>query len=262
MLVGAAFCTLAIATVIYGARGWFLPVASRHGHEIDKMMVFLLLATGAMFLVGHIVLGYAIWRFSRQRRVTYRMASPKVERLWSIALGVLMALIAEGGVLVIGLPVWTEYYLNAPPAEAITIEVTGEQFAWNVRYPGRDGVFGRSVPALIGLDNTLGLDAKDSAAQDDLILLGVMYLPVDRPARIRLRSKDVIHGFYLPHFRVKQDVVPGMNIDIWFVPTEQGTYEIACTELCGFSHYKMRAVLHVVGEKEFEEFLEEEPPFL
>jgi cytochrome c oxidase subunit 2 len=108
----------------------------------------------------------------------------------------------------------------------------------------------------------VGLDANDPAAEDDLLLLSEFFLPVDRPVSIRLRSKDVLHGFYLPHFRVKQDAVPGMNIDIWFVPTVEGTFELACAELCGFGHYKMRGILHVVSEEEFEQFLQEEPPFL
>ena len=138
------------------------------------------------------------------------------------------------------------------------MEVTTEQFAWNVRYPGKDGTFGRTEPRLIGWNNPLGLNKKDPAGRDDVVLLNDLRLPVNRPARIRLRSKDVIHSFFLPNLRVKQDAVPGMTIDIWFVPTEVGTFEIACTQLCGFGHYQMRGLLQVMPPDEFEKWLKEE----
>ena len=131
-----------------------------------------------------------------------------------------------------------------------------------MRYPGADGVFGSTRAELISSTNPLGLDEQDPAAAADLVLLGVVYLPVDRPARFRLKSKDVIHSVYLPEFRVKQDAVPGMEIDVWFVPTRTGSYEIACTELCGFGHFQMRGVLEVVTQEEYDRFLKDELPFL
>jgi cytochrome c oxidase subunit 2 len=225
-------------------------------------MQYLIITTGAMLFIGHLVLGFFIWKFSQQRRVTHRLAQPKSERTWALVLGAVMALLAEGGVLALGMPVWNQFYGSEAPADAVRIEVTAEEFNWNIRYSGQDGVFGRVTPELMSLNNPVGLDADDVAARDDLLLLGEFYLPVDRPASVRLRSKDVLHSFYLPHFRVKQDAVPGMLIDIWFVPTQEGTYELACAELCGFGHYKMRGLLHVVTEEEFEQFLQEEPPFL
>ncbi|MFQ5739935.1 MAG: cytochrome c oxidase subunit II [Acidobacteriota bacterium] len=261
-LVALAFGLYAIATVAWGGRGWLLPVASHHGAQIDRMMTYLLFTSGAILLAGHLVLGYFVWRFSGQRRVTKRMSGRKTERRWSFALGVVMALVAEGGVLVLGLPVFDEFYQTPPPSDAVQVEVTGEQFAWNFRYPGSDEKFGRSDPGLITLDNALGLDENDSAARDDLVLLGELFLPVNRAAHLRLRSKDVLHSFFLPHLRVKQDLVPGMTLHIWFRPTRVGTYEVACAELCGFGHFKMRGLLHVVTEEEFDQFLREEPPFL
>lgn len=246
---------IAIITVVVGVRRWLPPLASEHGAGIDRMINYLLLTVGALFVVGHVILGYFVWRFSRQDRVTFRLASARTERQWSLIPVVLMALIAEGGVLVLGLPVWGKFYGSPAPPEAVVVEVTGEQFAWNVRYPGKDGVFGRTNPQLITYENPLGLDYTDPAAKDDIVQLGVLHLPVNRPARIRLRSKDTLHSFFLPHFRVKQDAVPGMTIEIWFVPTQVGQYEIACAELCGFGHFQMRGLLRVLSHEAYEQWL-------
>ena len=262
LFVGLAFWLIAAFTLALGLKGWFLPVASRHGPGIDQMILYLLITTGAIFVIGHLLLGYFVWKFARASRVTHRRPRSRTERIWSIGLGIVMAVIAEGGVLVLGMPVWNEFYAMSPPSDAVQVEITGEQFAWNIRYPGADGVFGSTRPELISGTNPLGLDEKDPAAADDLLLLGLVYLPVNEPAHFRLKSKDVIHGLYLPEFRVKQDAVPGMEIDIWFVPTLTGSYEIACTELCGFGHFQMRGVLEVVTREEYDRFLEDELPFL
>lgn len=262
LFIALGFCLFAAILVFYGLKNWFPPVASRHGPGIDLMLNYIMIVTGIMLVAGHLSLGYFIWRYSGQRQVTHRLAGQKTELRWSVVLGMIMAVVAEGGVLVLGMPVWTELYGTAPPSDAVKLEVTAEQFAWNIRYPGQDGVFGRSSTDLLSLNNPVGLDADDPAARDDLLLLSEFFLPVDRPVSIRLRSKDVLHGFYLPNFRVKQDAVPGMSINLWFVPTVEGTFELACAELCGFGHYKMRGILHVVSEEEFEQFLQEEPPFL
>jgi cytochrome c oxidase subunit 2 len=137
----------------------------------------------------------------------------------------------------------------------VVVEVTGEQFTWNVRYPGPDGVFGRTVPALISQENAIGLDPADVAGADDIQDLALIHVPVNRAVLIKLRSKDVLHSFYLPNHRIKQDAVPGMTIDVWFTPTREGEFELACAELCGFGHYQMRGFLNVVSESEFDQWL-------
>ncbi|MFQ5776906.1 MAG: cytochrome c oxidase subunit II [Terriglobia bacterium] len=250
-----------VVVVALGLKRWLPPLASEHGGGVDLMINYLLVTVGGLFVVGHLVLGYFIWRYSRAGQVTFRLPSRKVERRWSLIPVVLMTLIAEGGVFVLGLPVWGKLYADAPPAEAVPVEITAEQFAWNIRYPGPDGAFGRTSPQLISLDNPVGLDERDPAARDDVVILNELNLPVNRAVRIRLRSKDTLHSFFLPHLRIKQDMVPGMTIEIWFVPTETGTYEIACAELCGFGHFQMRGLLQVMSPERFEQWLKEEPTF-
>jgi cytochrome c oxidase subunit 2 len=155
-------------------------------------------------------------------------------------------------------------------SEALVVQVTGEQFAWNVHYPGPDRVFGRTAVELLDLQsNPLGLDRTDPAAMDDITTVNQLYLPVNQPVIVRLRSKDVIHSFGVPEFRVKQDAVPGFTIPIWFIPTvttaEMRTrtgnpefdYEIACAQLCGLGHARMRGIATVQGAEEFQKWLED-----
>ncbi len=257
MLLALAVWLIPVAAVVLGIKFWLPPLASEHGAGIDKMFRYLYVTVGALFLIGHVVLGYFIFRFSRQRQISFRLGTLKSERNWSLIPAVVMAAIAEGGILVLGLPVWAKVYDSSAPPQSVMIEVTAEQFAWNIRYPGKDGVFGRTDPKLITLDNALGLDAKDQAAKDDIQILNEIWAPVNVPVRIRLRSKDVIHSFFLPNFRFKQDVVPGLTTEFWFVPTLAGTFEIACTELCGIGHYQMRGLFHVLPQQQFDQWLSE-----
>ena len=169
------------------------------------------------------------------------------------------------------IPIWAARVDHVPPeSEALVVQVTGEQFAWNVHYAGPDRKFGRTDIKLIDLQsNPLGVDRSDPAAKDDVTTLNQLYLPVNRPIIVRLRSKDVIHSFGVPEFRVKQDAVPGFTIPIWFVPnittaemrTRTGnpefTYEIACAQLCGLGHAKMRGFVTVQTAEEFQKWLEE-----
>ena len=155
-------------------------------------------------------------------------------------------------------------------SEALVVQVTAEQFAWNVHYAGADRVFGRRDITLIDTQsNPLGLDRSDPAAKDDVTSLNQLYLPVNKPIILKLRSKDVIHSFGVPEFRVKQDAIPGLTIPIWFVPnvttaemrTRTGNaefqYEIACAQLCGLGHYRMRGFVTVQTAEEFQKWMDE-----
>jgi cytochrome c oxidase subunit 2 len=148
-LLALLFAGVGMGAVAYGARRWLPPLASRHGSGIDAMLHYLLVTVGALFLAACLALAYFIWRGSRRDQIGRRMASHRMELRVSAVLGIGMAIIAEGGVLAIGMPVWTEYFDAVPPADAIAIEVTAQQFMWNVRYPGPDGHFGRTDARLI-----------------------------------------------------------------------------------------------------------------
>ena len=156
-----------------------------------------------------------------------------------------MALVSESGVIILGMPAWEQLY-GDPPKDALEVELVGKQFGWIVRYPGEDGVFGATDPYLVDdMDNPLGLDDEDPAAEDDIVLDGLMHLPVDRPVVVLLRTHDVLHSFTVAEMRIKQDLVPGLTTKVQFEPTRTGKFEIACAELCGLGHYRMRGELFV-----------------
>ena len=255
-LVAAMFAGLGIGAVVYGARRWMPDLASRHGAGIDAMLTYLLVTVGGLLLTSYLVLAWCIWRGAGRQAIGRRLATRRTEIGLSVALGLGMALIAEGGVLAIGMPVWSEYFDATPPADAVLIEVTAQQFMWNVRYPGRDGKFGRTDARLIDdTTNPLGLDRSDPDGKDDIVTLNEITVPFGRAVRVRLHSKDVIHSFFLPNFRVKQDAVPGMTPEVVFFPTKTGKYELACAELCGLAHYRMRGFFNVVPPDEYRQWL-------
>jgi cytochrome c oxidase subunit 2 len=177
------------------------------------------------------------------------------------------------GILLVGfsIPLWAARVDHIPSErEALVVEVTGEQFAWNIHYAGPDGKFGRTDIKLLDLQsNPLALDRDDPNAKDDVTTVNQLYLPVNKPIVVKLRSKDVIHSFGVPEFRVKQDAIPGLTIPIWFVPnvttaemrTRMGNgefqYEIACAQLCGLGHAKMRGFVTVVSADEFQKWLDD-----
>ena len=255
-VVAALFAAVGLGGIWYGARRWMPDLASRHGAGIDAMLLYLLVSVGGLFLAGHLALAWLVWRGSRRDQIGQRLASRRSEIVLSGLLGLGMAIIAEGGVLAIGIPVWVEYFDAVPPADAVVIEVTAQQFMWNVRYPGPDGRFGRTDPSLVDeATNALGVDRTDPAGRDDIVTINEIAVPVGRTVRVILRSKDVIHSFFLPNLRVKQDAVPGMSPEVIFVPTRAGNYELACAELCGLAHYRMRGFFNVVSEREFSDWL-------
>lgn len=255
----AVFCVLVpIYAFVLWTQRTLPPPASAHGGGIDAMINYTLVCTGLMLVAGHLVLAAFIVKFYKQQRATYGVASPKTEWKWALLPIVLMTVVAEGGVLVIGLPVWKQLYPTVVPGEAVVVEVAAQQFAWNFRYPGPDGKFGKTGLKYESASDQIGVDRTDPDGKDDYVQAAVLTVPANKLIRLRMRSKDVIHSLFLPNQRVKQDIVPGMVIDAYFTPTKAGKYEILCTELCGLGHYRMRGVLEVLEPAAFETWLKEE----
>jgi cytochrome c oxidase subunit 2 len=232
---------------------WFPALASEHGARIDSLFTAVLVVTGIAFVLVQGALGFFVARYGTNgnERAAYWHDNPKVEAILLITTAVILTVL-----VFMGQRVWASIYFADQPQDATIIQITGEQFFWNFHYPGADGQFGRTDPKLITSTNNIGIDRTDPVAKDDVVSVGVMHVPVGKPVRVRLRSKDVIHSFFLPNFRVKQDAVPGMGIEVWFTPTKPGQYEIACAELCGLGHYRMKAALTVdESEAKYNEWL-------
>jgi cytochrome c oxidase subunit 2 len=251
----ALFLGITVFTVAGFLRNWLPPVASRHGAGVDGVITYLLRATGPVLALGAITLMWFLWRYARGRRAASPATGARTEFWWSIAFVVVMMAITEVGVVLVGFPVWEEIYAQ-PPATAVVIEVTGQQFEWIVRYPGRDGSFGRVAPELVSKTNPAGLDAGDPAALDDVVLNNRMHVPVGQPVDVHLRGRDVLHSFSVASFRIKQDVVPGVVGRSLFVATTPGEYEIACTQVCGMGHYRMHGTVYVDAPDAYREWLD------
>lgn len=256
--VMALFTGIALLTLVGFSRNWMPPVASRHGAGVDGVVRYLLLTTGTIVFIGATALVVFLWRYGRNRPTASPVLRPRTEYWWSLVPVLGMALIAELGVLLKGLPVWEQVYGDVP-ADALTVEVTAKQFEWLVRYPGPDGAFGRTNPGRVeGRLNPLGLDPEDPTATDDVVLRNAVHVPEGRTVQVWLRARDVLHSFSIPAFRVKQDIIPGITGRAVFVPTRPGRYEIACAELCGMGHYRMRGAVIVHAAAEFDRWLTEQ----
>jgi len=229
---------------------WILPLNSNRV-GIDVAIGWSLLVTGLVFIVTNLLLAYFVWRYQDAPGAVaaYWHDNPKLEATWTlVTAGILIVF------LVNALSLWGNI-TSAAPADATVIEVTGQQFAWNVRYPGKDGVFGRTNPKLVSSEtlNFIDRDLEDPAGKDDVVgPQNVLVLPEGKPVRILIRSMDVVHSFFLPSFRVKQDAMPGMTVETWFIPQRSGKYEIACAQHCGLGHYRMRGEVRVVPAAEYE----------
>jgi cytochrome c oxidase subunit 2 len=244
----------------------FPPAASAHAGELDRMIDAVHVLMLLLFIGWILFFFYALFRFraSRNPKADYVGVKSKTNSYLEVGVAV-----AEG-ILLLGfsIPAWSDRVDDIPAApEAVEVRVVSQQFAWNIWYPGPDGVFGEQDLALNDeATNPLAL-VRDGAGADDIVTLNQLHLPVGRPAVIHLSSKDVIHSFNLPNMRVKQDAIPGLSIPLWFEPTittaqmreqtgdPEFGYEIACAQLCGNSHYRMRGFLTVDTQEEFDAWL-------
>lgn len=246
-----------ISTYFFVAKTWWLPTgAAAVTGFIDRQFTLTFLIMGVVFLAAQLSLGYFAWRYRDRRSappVKYSHGNTRLEIIWTVLTTILFV-----GLNLMGGPVWASQRFDPAEAGSVPVEVTGMQFAWYFRYPGPDGKYGATSPKLMdpsaGGEAAVGLNTSDPAAKDDVVT-GTMYLPVNREVDLSLRSVDVIHSFFVPSLRFKQDAVPGLNIHMHIKPTVIGDYEIACAELCGLGHYKMHGVVHVVSQEDFDKWL-------
>lgn len=233
---------------------------SQNGHHIDRLLVlvhWLVLFLLVVFTVYFVV---ALVRFRASAHPRARREGPHPRWVWLVSGGMFVAEVLLMGVFEI--PLWLQREQLPDPSSSSVVRVVGEQFAWSFHYPGPDGEFGATDPRYIDDINTLGLDYDDPAANDDLITINQMHVPEGKPVLVWLSSKDVIHSFSIPVMRVKQDAIPGSRIALSFIPVRSGRTEIACAQLCGLGHFRMRAFLTVESQEEFDAWYEEELEYM
>jgi len=240
--------------------GWWLPPdVSVHGAKIDQLMSVLHWFMALLFIGWGIFFVYCLIKF-RARPVHTALYTP-VKAIATKYIEAFVVVIEVFLLFGLSTPVWLAYKNNVPdPAKAMHIRVVAEQFAWNFQYPGKDGKFGKSDVSLISGDNPLGIDPEDAAAKDDIISVNQLHIPVHRAVVVDVSSKDVIHSFNIPVLRVKQDTIPGQQIPIWFEATQPGHFELACAQLCGLGHYRMRADVLIDTPEDFAKWEAENAP--
>ncbi|HUE57192.1 MAG TPA: cytochrome c oxidase subunit II [Candidatus Udaeobacter sp.] len=246
-----------VSTYFFIAKTWWLPAgASAAAAGIDQHFATTYVLMGIVFVAAQLALGYLAWRYragGSPSKAEYSHGNAKLELIWTVLTAVLFV-----GLNLMSSSIWASERFRPAEENAVRVEVTGMQFAWYFRYPGPDGKFGATKPELedasAGGEAALGLDPKDPASKDDVVT-GTMVVPVNREVEVILRAHDVIHSFFIPSMRFKQDAVPGLAIHMHFTPIETGEFEIACAELCGLGHYKMHGMLKVVSPEEFDQWL-------
>lgn len=235
---------------------WLLPVAgSAHAGDLDGVLRSVHVHMAIQAVAWGAFLVYCLVRF---RAGAHPSASHAGMRPTLPILAIAAVVVGDAALLAgSALPVWLKRQ-TPPAADALEVRVAAEQFAWNIHYPGPDGRFGRTSAALISASNPVGIDRSDADGRDDIGLLNVLTLPLGRPVVVHLTSRDVIHTLTLNEMRVKQDATPGLTVRTWFTPTRTGRWDIACSQLCGLGHYRMRGEYAVVTNEEWERWLESE----
>jgi len=252
---------------------WFMSYmplqASAHAAEIDRMTVLTHWLMLVLFVGWGAFLVFVVFqcRQGANPRANYAGAKGKFAKGTEIAVAIIEIVLLVG----YAIPAWATRVKPMPPDNsAVIVRVIGHQFAWEIQYPGADGVFGRTDPKLLTADNLIGLDKTDPNAKDDIVTSNQLVIPVNRPVLVHLSSQDVIHSFGLYEMRIKQDAVPGLDIPQWFIPTVTTNemrqklgkpdfeYEIACSQLCGLGHFRMRGFVTVKTDAEFRAWLAEE----
>lgn len=212
-------------------RHWMPEDVSEHGHRIDSLFFFILWLTGAVFVVTDCALPLFMWMYDAKRNaapVKYTHGSHNLEVVWTVLPAAVLLFIALHQ-----MDAWAEAKLDMPENPQM-IEVTGRQFEWRIRYPGADGAL---------------------YTPDDVLTVNDLHIPVDEDINVVLKSEDVLHSFFLPNLRIKQDAVPGMKQNVWFKAKKTGEYDIVCAELCGWGHYKMKGRLTIQSRKDYDHWM-------
>lgn len=234
----------------------FMPeLASVHGREVDALMVYVHWLMIALFIGWSGYFLYVLWRFSARRNPQADYSGSQSHLPKGIELGVV---VAEAILLIcVAMPIWARNVEQFPkPEDSTVIQIMAQQFAWNIRYPGPDGKFGRQDMKLISSDNVFGVDPADPAGKDDVQVLNEVHVVVNKPVLIYLSSKDVIHSLKLVAMRLTQDAIPGLRIPCTFTPTKIGRYQIECAQLCGNGHAAMSGGFVIVqSQKDFDQWL-------
>lgn len=264
-LAGAWYCN----HLYYGKTLFPQGSASVEGEEIDSMMMVTIAITGVVFIITQILLFWFAYKYQEKdnRKAYFFPHNNKLEIIWTTIPALTLTIL-----IVIGLKFWFKI-TGDPPKDHILVEITGHQFGWDMRYPGKDGIFGQKNFKLYNKPsgNSLAVDFNDPESHDD-IRTTEMRIPVGHPVKLVIHAQDVIHSVGLPHFRQKMDAVPGIPTTLWFTPkytTEEMkvrtgnpnfVYEIACDQMCGNGHFSMRGVVVVDTEEGYQKWLNSQKP--
>lgn len=264
-LLGAWYCN----ELYYGKTLFPQGSASLEGQKIDQMLYITIAVTGVVFVITQVLLFWFAFKYQEKegRKAFFFPHNNKLELLWTTVPAIFLTVL-----VVFGLKYWFKITSDAPK-DAVVVEITGHQFAWEMRYPGKDGVLGKKNYKLYNKPsgNTLGVDFEDPESRDDLHT-NEMHLPVGKPVKLVIHAQDVIHDVGLSHFRMKMDAVPGIPTTMWFTPiytTEEMkvrtgnpnfVYEISCDQMCGKGHFSMRGVIVVEKEEDYKKWLASQTP--
>lgn len=258
MAMAIALLVIVVVTVLFHlvSPWWATPLAS-NWRQMDDTLAITVFITGVFFVAINLFIVYALLRFRHRdgSRAAYQPDNRKLER-WLIgatSVGI-MAMLAPG------LFVYADYV--APPPNALVVEVLAQQWQWRFRFPGASGKLGQTDVRFVNAANPFGLDPGDPAGQDNILVGGSeMHLPLGRPIKMQLRSNDVLHDFFVPPFRARMNIVPGMVTGFWFTPTKVGRFEAMCAQLCGVGHPNMHGTVVVEEEPAFQAWLNTQATF-
>ncbi|MBQ9353786.1 cytochrome c oxidase subunit II [Phyllobacterium sp.] len=258
MAVVVILIVIAVGSVVFHLLSpwWWTPIASNWDY-IDNTIIITFWITGVVFVAVVLFIAFCVYRFRHNpgKRAAYEPEN-RILEFWLAT----VTAVGVAAMLAPGLFVWNQFI--TVPNDATEVEVVGQQWLWSFRLPGKDGRLGTSETSDVSSDNPLGINKRDPASLDDIIIQGgELHLPVGKPVKMLLRSLDVVHDFYVPEFRAKMDMIPGSVSYYWFIPTRTGTFEVLCAELCGVGHPQMRGTVVVDTEADYQTWLQQQQTF-